>query len=87
MKGYVYILNNSKGNYYIGSTCNLNRRLKEHAQGRVISTRSYLPVKCVFSQEYKNLKEARRIEIKLKRLKRRDYLDKIVSEQIIRMAA
>jgi putative endonuclease len=87
MKGLVYILLNSRNNYYIGSTSDLSRRLKEHKSGKVISTRPYLPIKCVLSQKYLDIRKARRVELKLKRLKRRDYIDKIVSEQKIKMAA
>jgi putative endonuclease len=59
MKGFVYILLNNRNNYYIGSTSNLDKRLKQHEQGKVISTRPYLPVKCVLVEEYANIKEAR----------------------------
>lgn len=87
MKGYIYILLNKKNNYYIGSTNNLKRRLNQHYTGKVVSIRAYLPLKCVLSQEYNDLKIARRIELKLKKLKRRDYIDKIITQREIKMAA
>ncbi|OGL98228.1 hypothetical protein A2318_01295 [Candidatus Uhrbacteria bacterium RIFOXYB2_FULL_45_11] len=41
--------------------------------------------KLVFSQEYSTLREAREIERRLKKLKRKDYLQKIINEGLIRM--
>jgi predicted GIY-YIG superfamily endonuclease len=39
----------------------------------------------VFYQEYKTLRDARRIERKLKELKRRDYIEKIIKDGYIKM--
>jgi predicted GIY-YIG superfamily endonuclease len=41
---YIYFLELSNGDIYIGSTDDLRRRFKSHQQGHVISTRQYLPV-------------------------------------------
>ena len=41
---YVYILKMADGEYYVGSTNDLKRRMKEHATSREISTRWRLPV-------------------------------------------
>jgi predicted GIY-YIG superfamily endonuclease len=40
---YVYFLELSNGDIYIGSTDDLRRRFESHQQGHVISTRQYLP--------------------------------------------
>jgi len=41
---YVYLLKSKMNNQiYIGSTSNLNRRLKEHNDGEVFSTKRYRP--------------------------------------------
>jgi len=41
---YVYILLNKKDNkFYAGFTHDLKRRLSEHKQGKVISTKSKMP--------------------------------------------
>lgn len=76
---YVYILESLKsGRYYIGSTTNLEKRIKKHTSGAVHTTRRFLPLRLVFYKEYSDIKEAMRIEYRLKRLKRKDYLKKIV---------
>jgi len=41
---YVYILKMIDGEYYVGSTCDLKRRMAEHAKGRGIATKWRLPV-------------------------------------------
>ena len=42
MKGFIYILRSFKNNrYYIGSTNNLTRRIKEHIQGKNRFTQKY----------------------------------------------
>ena len=41
---YVYFLELSNGDIYVGSTDDLRRRFASHQQGQVASTRKYLPV-------------------------------------------
>jgi putative endonuclease len=83
---HVYILKSLRDNrYYVGSTANLEVRLKHHHNGYTPSTKRFGGVKLVFSQAYPTLKEARRIEKRLKKLKRKDYIDKIVKDGIIRI--
>jgi len=41
---YVYILKMADGEYYVGSTNNLKRRMEEHSTGMDISTKWRLPV-------------------------------------------
>jgi len=40
---YVYFLELSNGDIYVGSTDDLRRRFASHQQGHVVSTRKYLP--------------------------------------------
>ena len=40
---YVYFLELSNGDIYVGSTDDLRRRFKSHQDGHVLSTRDYLP--------------------------------------------
>ena len=83
---YVYILQNSKnGRYYIGSTEDLTTRLYAHNSGGVQATRNLLPVKIVFKQEYADYTIARKIERRLKKLKRRDYIEKIIRDGNIKI--
>ncbi len=78
-RGFVYILRSVKNNrFYIGSTKNIERRLKEHELGYVKSTKNIRPIKIELYQEYRSFSLARQIERKLKKLKRKDYLEKIV---------
>lgn len=86
MNGYVYILQSLlAGRYYIGSATNVEKRLRQHKEGRVYTTKRMLPVELVFVQRYKTVAEAKQIEFKLKKLKRKDYIRKIVMEGQIRL--
>jgi predicted GIY-YIG superfamily endonuclease len=40
---YVYFLELSNGDIYVGSTNDLRRRVKSHNDGHVVSTRAHLP--------------------------------------------
>jgi len=84
----VYILKSlTDGRYYIGSTKDLKERLRHHWKGYTYSTKRFGGVTLVFTQEYKTIKEARTIERKLKKMKRRDYIEKIIKEGVIKMGA
>ena len=83
----VYILKSvSDGRFYVGSTKDLKQRLRHHHGGFTSSTKRFGIVTLVFSQEFPSLKEARLIEKKLKKFKRKDYIDKIVREGEIKFA-
>jgi predicted GIY-YIG superfamily endonuclease len=41
---YVYFLELSNGDIYVGSTNDLRRRMESHQRGHVVSTSKYLPV-------------------------------------------
>lgn len=82
---YVYILISEKGKYYIGSTINLVVRMAHHKGGYTPSTKRMGNVKLIFSQEYPTLKIARQIERRIKKLKRKVYVEKIVKEGKITM--
>ena len=82
---YVYILKNQKGLFYIGSTTNLEQRLKQHLKGYIQTTKRMGSFKLVFSQKYENIKDAKKIEYKLKKLKRHDYIASMVKEGFIKI--
>ena len=82
---FVYILQNTKGNFYIGSTVNINQRMKHHFGGYTPSTSKMGDLKLLFKQEYSTLSEARKIESKLKKFKRHDYIRKIIEDGHIKM--
>ncbi len=80
----VYILQNHiTGTYYIGSTTDLARRMKQHVSGQTPTTKKSHAISLVFSQEYNTLREAREIERRIKKWKRKDFIDKIVIDQEI----
>ncbi len=59
MKGYMYILECSNGKFYTGSTINLERRLKQHKDGKGANfTRKHLPVSLVYFEEFKRIDKA-----------------------------
>lgn len=50
---YIYILKSLKDNkLYIGKTSNLKRRLKEHQEGKVTSTKGRIPLQLVYFEAY-----------------------------------
>ncbi len=85
MNFVVYILKSELGKYYIGSSNNLERRLKQHKDGFTHSTKRMGKMNLVFSQEYQSLEDARSIEFKLKKLKRKDFIEKIIEEGYIKI--
>ncbi len=65
---YLYILKSLKDlGYYIGSTDNLDKRLKEHNQGKTKSIKHRVPFILKYTEEYDTKREARQREIKLKK--------------------
>jgi len=82
---YVYFLKTESGKYYTGSTINLDTRVKHHHSGFTPSTKRLGKVELIFYQEYSTLRAARSVERKLKKLKRRDYIEKIIKEGKIRL--
>ena len=85
---YVYILKSEKnGSYYIGSTSNMDERLKRHNSGQVTATKNLRPFLVSFFREYPTSTEARIIESKLKRLKSRVIIDRIISDGEIRLSS
>lgn len=66
---YFYLLQSIKklNEIYAGSTKNLKIRLKEHNQGKVISTKRYMPWKLVYYEAYLSERDARIREQKIKK--------------------
>ena len=80
----VYILQSLKNDsYYIGSTNDIGRRLQQHKDGLVKSTKNILPIELKLFYECDNLIQARRLEYKIKNLKRKDLIKRMISEQKI----
>ena len=64
---FVYVLKSKKdNNLYIGSTNDLERRLSEHNEGLVFSTKSRVPFELVYYEAYRSESDARHREKNLK---------------------
>ncbi len=64
----VYILKSEGRNwFYVGSTNDLTRCIKEHENGKVQSTKSYRPLTLVFTKEFDEERDAGAYERKLKK--------------------
>jgi putative endonuclease len=79
--GYVYLLQCRDKTLYTGATTNPEKRLAEHNSGRASKyTRSRLPVKTVFCQEFRDMKDALSAERQIKKWSRQKKLALINSE-------
>ena len=65
MSSYVYLLENEKGNNYLGSTNNPSIRLKEHNSGQTSATKGKGPWSILKIWEFDNIVQAKRIEYKI----------------------
>jgi len=76
---YVYILKSKiNGAYYIGSCENIEKRLFQHNDGLVLSTKRYLPWGLVYKEAYDTLSKARRREKQIKSWKRRKAIEHLI---------
>lgn len=66
---YVYVLKNKYGKHYIGSTSNLESRLKQHNQNCVTSTKNKGPYTLIYQEQFTDKTLARKRENKLKSYK------------------
>ena len=65
---YIYVLKSKKVNnwIYVGSTNKLSRRIKEHQEGKCLSTKPYVPIYLVAYIAVISEKVARSLEKYLK---------------------
>lgn len=64
---YTYLIKSKIKNWrYIGSTRDLEKRFKNHNQGKVRSTKKFLPFELVYYEAFKTYHLARKREIELK---------------------
>ena len=83
VKNFLYILKNeTTDRYYIGSTTNVERRLKEHAAGKTRTTRILKTFTLVYKEEFDTIQEARLREKKLKSYKSRKYIEWLISRMV-----
>jgi len=70
-KHFVYILKCKDNTFYTGYTKNIKERVKVHNSGKGAKyTRSRLPVKLIYSESFKTIKEAYKRELAIKKLSR-----------------
>jgi len=70
----VYVLQNSKGDFYKGMTNNLARRISEHKRGTTQSTKNMHGLKVIYTEEFSDRIEARNRELYLKSSAGRRFL-------------
>ena len=59
MPSYLYVIKSElTGTRLIGSTPNLEKTLKDHNSGKILSTMSKRPWKLIYKEEYENLSAA-----------------------------
>jgi len=74
---YTYILKSkNKDKFYIGSTNDLNCRIKEHNSGLSYYTKRHMPWKLVYKEEYDSIVDARKREKYFKSAAGRRFLEK-----------
>ena len=67
---YVYVLKSlEKNRHYIGCTTDLDRRISEHNDGKVRSTKAYRPWKIVYFEKYDDVGKAFKREKEIKSFK------------------
>ena len=72
---YTYVIcSESTGKLYIGSTENLDDRIKRHNQNRSKATKNRGPWKLIWARPSPTRSQAAQLEYKLKRLKNPAYL-------------
>jgi len=64
---YVYAIQSKKyKKIYVGYTNNLQKRFKMHNSGKIFSTKPYKPFELIYYEAYRNEKDAKNREKKLK---------------------
>lgn len=79
MEYWVYILQSEKDeSYYIGYTSDIEERLKRHNHGKSLYTKTKLPWKLIYQEEFLSRSEAMKREREIKRMKSREYIERLV---------
>ncbi|MBI2630766.1 GIY-YIG nuclease family protein [Candidatus Nomurabacteria bacterium] len=76
---YTYILKSLiKEKFYVGSTDNLERRMKEHNSGLSYYTKRYMPWRLLYKEKYNNIIDARKREKYFKSAAGRRFTKKLI---------
>ena len=77
---FVYIIYSAtRDRYYTGHTDNLPKRIEQHNNGYESSTKSGVPWKLKYTEEFKTRSEAMKREYEIKSKKSRKYIEKLIS--------
>jgi len=79
---YTYILrNNTNKRFYIGTTKNLQRRIKQHNRSKRRSVAHFGKYELILYEKFDTLKEARRREKQIKSYKGGNAFKKLLAEK------
>ena len=79
MTSYCYILFSPKlDKYYVGSTDDIERRLREHNRGKEKFTKTGVPWILVYKEEFEELRQARQREHYIKKMKSRKFIEVLI---------
>jgi len=80
---YLYIIKSLKtGEYYIGSSSNVEERLKQHNDGKVKSTKLLLPWQIIYTESFTNRSVAVKRERQLKNWKSREAIERLIEKHL-----
>jgi putative endonuclease len=69
--------------FYIGTTVDLDDRIKRHNEGRSKSTKSGKPWEVVYTEEFENRSDALVRERQLKKWKNRDRIESLIKRKSV----
>ena len=77
---YTYIIySGTNDRFYVGHTHDLNLRLERHNNGWSKSTKSGIPWKLVYYEEFETKSNAMKREYEIKRKKSRKYIERLIN--------
>ena len=75
---YTYVLRSlSTKRFYIGHAADVSKRLAEHNNGRIVSTRNRGPWELIYQEEYSSRAAANRRERQIKSMKNHAWIAKL----------
>jgi putative endonuclease len=77
----MYVLYSEKlDKYYVGACSDMERRLYEHNIGHSKFTSKGVPWVLVYKESFETLKESKRREMEVKRMKSRKYIENLIGK-------
>lgn len=80
---HMYILLTRVPDYYVGSTDDLENRLRQHMNGKVKATKSKLPLQLVYKEYFPTRGEAQKREYQIKRWKSKKMVEALIKSQTV----